>query len=72
MSEAKLLQDLFAAFNRHDLDGVGDELSAAQRVAHPDMVHGDTVTNPDGVENHRRAASRINAGLGRYGISSGR
>ena len=46
-----------------DLDGVGDDLTARQRVAHALVVHGDAVAHADRGELHRRAAGHADAGL---------
>ena len=46
-----------------DLDRVGDDLAAGQRVAHALVVHRDAVADADGVELERRAAGHADAGL---------
>ena len=45
------------------LDGVGDDLAARQRVAHPLVVHRDAVADADGGELERRAAGHADARL---------
>src|SRR6185312_3836819 len=42
-------------------DGIGNDLAAHQRGTHAFGAHGFAVGNRDGVELHRRSASRANA-----------
>ena len=42
---------------QHGLHTVGDQLSAGQRVLHPDMPHGDPVTDPNRVELKRNSSA---------------
>ena len=48
---------------RDELDRVGDHLAADERRAHALGAHRDAVGNRDGVELHRRAAGRADAGF---------
>ena len=50
-----------------DLDGVGDDLAARERVAHPHVVHRDAVAHADGRDLDRRAAGHADARLHRVG-----
>ena len=50
----------------HDFDGIGNKLAACERVFHPRVVHGDTVTDADGRKFHGCAAGHVDTRL--YGV----
>ena len=60
-------QTVKAMGHGHGLNGVGDQLTAWERIHHSFMGHGDTVTNGDGGEFHGNAAVHQNTLLGCVG-----
>ena len=48
---------------KHDLDGIGNQLTGAQGVAHPFMAHGQAVAHADGFKLKRDAAGIADPGL---------
>ena len=50
----------------HDLDGVGDQLPARQRILHADVIHGNAVANPDHPEFNGSSTRHIDSCLNRF------
>ena len=51
--------------NRHRFNGIGNQLSAGQRIFHAGVVHSDPIADSDRIKNNGGAPGGINSGFDR-------